>query len=726
MKRPSLVFGLVVFTMALLFLFFKSSTLIVLCPLAVVVLLFYFFTKSEKVKKQLIIPTVTISILISGVSLCINNYIHENALQYSNYVCDIVGTVVEKTPDYYIIKTKLIDSNEEKIKILFVTPDTDSYNIYENIFIDNAEITESRYDSDKSEKCFVSVYSSDTSEKIGEKDKDLYYYILNFKSICASQLSEYLYGDSFGVIYGMLFGGTDYISNETKSAFRSSGIAHLLAVSGLHTSLWCGLFINILKFLRIKEKYANICGIFVLFTLTIISGFTPSVVRASFMMAITLIATVFKKHSDSINSLGLAAAVILLVNPYSLYTPSFFLSFLATTGVVSSSYFNYKINAPLEKTKLHRLIKVLIKYIYTSLLISLFATIFTLPASVYYFGTVSIIAPVTNLLTIKIAFFSMIATIFSLAISFIPFEFLNVLTEFLFNLSDNILKILNSIINLIGSFKYAAISVNENFVYCGIVLSILLFISYFIALKKFNIKPILRKIAVFVIISPVIISLILSVIPFSKNTSFTILGNTDTPNIIIKSGTHYVVINVPENLNYTDYQYLPKTNNDTIDLLAVTYLNNRNSEKIEYINTNYNIRSSMITSYTNKNLYKFDTDAFRLSQVSDEFTYSLKNEINISIFNTYEKNCAIIKFDGKIIVLSFSEYNDLTDLKKELGRIDVLILPEKVPDGFNTVVQTLIICSTPDKNFDKNDKLGYLYSDNFFRTSTQDDITLTF
>jgi competence protein ComEC len=92
------------------------------------------------------------------------------------------------------------------------------------------------------------------------------------------------------------------------------------------------------------------------------------------MMGITLIAPVFKKHSDSINSLGLAAGIIIIVNPYALYTPSFFLSFLATLGVVLSSGFNYKITPFLEKRKLHPLIKRFIKFVYSSLLISVFAT----------------------------------------------------------------------------------------------------------------------------------------------------------------------------------------------------------------------------------------------------------------------------------------------------------------------------------------------------------------
>ena len=134
----------------------------------------------------------------------------------------------------------------------------------------------------------------------------------------------------------------------------------------------------------------------------------------------------------------------------------------------------------------------------------------------------------------------------------------------------------------------------------------------------------------------------------------------------------------------------------------------------------------MTTTFINSTLYNFETDAFNLAEVSDDFTYSSENKINIRIFNTYQKNCAIIEFNEKIIVLSFSEYNDLVEIQNEFGKIDVLVLPQNVPDDFSITVDTLVICSTTDNNIHKNDKIGHLHSNNFYRTSALDDITFTF
>ena len=725
MKRPSLAFGLVVFLTALLFFFTGNSTLVLLSLIAVAVLLFYFFTKNSKIKKLLIIPTVAISILISVASLHFNNFlVYEKAIKFESASSDIVATVTEKNDDQYTLKTSLINGEEADIKIFFSTKEN-TYNINDTIFIDDATLVKTDFEKNASDKFFLRIKQYKASDKLGEKGKDFYYYALSLKHACEDKLSEYLFDDSYGIASGMLFGGTSKLSDELTFNFRASGVAHLLAVSGLHTSLWCGLFISILRFFKLKEKYASLSGIFVLLLLVIISGFTPSVIRASFMMALTLTAPIFKKQSDSINSLGLAAGIILLFNPYVLYSPSFYLSFLATLGVVTASKHTYKINSILAKRNYPQIVKRAIRFVFESLLISASATIFTLPVSVYYFGTVSIIAPVTNLLSVSLAFVSMVATLISLTLSFIPFEFFRPITNALFTVTDYILKLLIKIINTIGSVKYASVSANESFVYIAVAISVFLLIIYLFISNKVKLKSVIRKVSVTVVILPLVLSLLLSLVPFRQNTEFTILSNTNTPNIIIRTGTHYAVINIPEALGNEVYKHLPKTKNDTVDLFSVTYLNKDLLESIEAFNNSFDIKEKMITPFVNSTLYNFNTDVFYSAQVSGEFTYSLENEINIRIFDTYGKNCAIIEFSKKNIVLSFSKYNKLNEIKNEVGEIDVLVLPESIPDNFNTTVDTLIIC-TNDESIHKNDYLGYIYANNFYKASNENNINFNF
>ncbi len=720
MKRPSLVFGLVVFTLASLFFILKGSTLFVASLTAVAVFLFFIISKNKKVKDLIIIPTICVSVLFSSAVLFVQGISFEKACKYDGTACNVVGKVIEVGDGYYVIKTSSVNNEDAKAKLSFESEE--SYSVYDKIFLNNAVIIENTSTGELSEKIFLKAVSFTSQDKLGECDKDLYYYVLNFKEACLEKLSGYMHGDTFGIAAGMLFGGTDNVSDKSSDAFRKSGAAHLLAVSGLHTSLWCGLILNTLKLFKIKEKYANLSGIIILIFLCIISGFTPSVTRSAFMMGITLLGPLFKKRSDSINSLGFSAGCILIINPFVLLSPSFFLSFLATLGVVLSSRFNYALLPLLEKKKLPQLIKKLIQFVYASLLISLFSTLFTLPASVYYFGTVSIIAPVTNLLTLNIAYAAMVMTLISLAASFAPFTFL---AELLFDATEFVLKALINIIKFTASFKFSSVSANPYFIYAGIALSVVFFLIFILYSKSKREKLFLKRFLAAVIPLPVIAALILSVIPLKSNTSFTVLGNTATPNIIIKSGTHYVVINVPEKLYGSDYTYLPKTNNDTLDLLAITHINKEQINTIEKINEAFYSERSLITGFVNDTLYKFKTDVFNTSEVSSNFTYTLNDSIKTRIFDTYGKNCAIIEFNEKIIVLSFSKHNNLKEIENEFGKINVLILSESIPDGYCTTVDTLIVCSDEETTIHKNDKLGYLYAESFYRT-TSDDITLKF
>ena len=70
-------------------------------------------------------------------------------------------------------------------------------------------------------------------------------------------------------------------------------------------------------------------------------------------------------------------------------------------------------------------------------------------------------------------------------------------------------------------------------------------------------------------------------------------------------------------------------------------------------------------------------------------------------------------------MLSFSEYNDLPELEKELGKINVLVLPQNVPDDYSINVDTLIVCSDYSIPIHNNDKIGRLFAKNFYRTCNE-------
>lgn len=175
----------------------------------------------------------------------------------------------------------------------------------------------------------------------------------------------------------LLLGERDELADNTVQAFRKSGIAHILAISGLHVSLLAGMLLWLLSRFHIKPSlwYSTVAA-FLLFYCWFLF-FSASVVRASIMSLVFFAAKSLKKRSDTLTNWGLAMAVILLIKPAELLNVGFQLSFLATLGIITlGDSFNHL----LDRIKNYRLRKALSAYA-----ITLAATLMTLPVSINTF-----------------------------------------------------------------------------------------------------------------------------------------------------------------------------------------------------------------------------------------------------------------------------------------------------------------------------------------------------
>ncbi len=725
MKRPSLSLGIAILLFTPLFLLEKTVVFIAVVFASVAVLCFYIFTKNKSIKGYLIIPVICIfSLLFTGNFLLNQALVKDKALSLTNSECDLVAYVSELPENIknydttrYTLKITSVNGEKANIKLGFTTTAETDYKLYDILFIKSADLKSNDNIYYNSEKIFISLSNQELLEKIGEKNKDFYYHCLNVKQICINKLSEYLYNDEFGIITGLFFGGTSDISAKTNYAFKTSGITHILSVSGLHTSLWCGLAIGVLALLKTDRKKANILCLIILVALSIVSGFTPPVLRSVFMMSVILLAPFFKRQPDSLNSLGIAIIILLIINPYTMYSSSFILSVLATAGVILSTKANVYINPLINKIN-NRFLKFIVKHISASFAVSLFATLFTLPAIVYYFGSVSIIAPLTNLLTVELTFIIMIVALIALLLAFIPFSPFVIFAELLFEATSLLLKLLLTIVYTLGNLKYSSIPVNPRIAFVAIFISLTAFLIYNYILKPRLLKPFLRRVFISLIILPLTTSLILSLLPIALNSEITILPSSANANAIIRTGTHYAVINLPNNIEYDSYNKLPKTISESVDLLIITHLNKTSAITEANFSEEYKPKETLISDFIYDNKNNFNNQSFDFARIIDKKAYySLGNKINIEIFDTYGLNCAIIEFNGKTVVLSFSKYNDFKEIEQISGEIDILVLPDEIPESFNIFVDTIVLTSTDENIFSETEYIARMSCNNFYRTS---------
>ncbi|HIW74724.1 MAG TPA: ComEC/Rec2 family competence protein [Firmicutes bacterium] len=204
-----------------------------------------------------------------------------------------------------------------------------------------------------------------------------------------------------GVTAGLAFGFKDGISAATNRMFRSLGVSHLLAVSGLHTALLAQALLALLRFFRLPRKASSLLTAGFVLLFVALTGFTPSAVRAGVMSMVMLVGLLFGREPDSLNSLGLALLVITLPNPYAVCDVGLLLSAAATFGILV-------LHPPMKRATADRLKEkggapALLARPVNAVMVTLAATLPTLPVTLAVFGTISLVSPLANLLMVPLS-----------------------------------------------------------------------------------------------------------------------------------------------------------------------------------------------------------------------------------------------------------------------------------------------------------------------------------
>lgn len=130
-----------------------------------------------------------------------------------------------------------------------------------------------------------------------------------------------------GVILAMALGASDAAGDEIEDAFRKSGTLHVFAVSGMQVVLVIMVFGSVLRWLGLKKAHEAWVLIVLVFVYAYVTGWQPSAARAAFMVAIVIVAPLFRRQPALQNSLGAAALILLLLDTHELFMPGFQLSF---------------------------------------------------------------------------------------------------------------------------------------------------------------------------------------------------------------------------------------------------------------------------------------------------------------------------------------------------------------------------------------------------------------
>lgn len=199
---------------------------------------------------------------------------------------------------------------------------------------------------------------------------------------------------------GVVFGYRGDLTAEVKQSFMDTGTIHILAVSGSNVVVVGLIFYSVIGFFRVSSRTATALTLIGLLWYMIITGLSPSVVRATIMGSVILIGTMLGRKSDVYNSLAVAALAMLLWDPMYLLDVGFLLSFAAVISIV---YFYPKLESLIKMIPERFARSKIVDSTLKLFAVSLAAQIGTMPFTAYFFGRVSLIAVLANLLVVPLS-----------------------------------------------------------------------------------------------------------------------------------------------------------------------------------------------------------------------------------------------------------------------------------------------------------------------------------
>ena len=210
-------------------------------------------------------------------------------------------------------------------------------------------------------QCFGTLKNFATASNPGEFDQKQYYRELNFyyqlyadqievvsghSNILFTKLDEIrhqlstsiesgLPDKQAGIMQAVLLGQKTELPSDIKQLYQQNGIGHLLAISGLHVTIFCFGIFRLLLICRLPRRISILATISFLISYGLMTGFSISTSRAVIMMLLLFAADLLHRSYDLLSSLAISACIITLQNPYAVYSCSFLLSYFAVLGIAA-------------------------------------------------------------------------------------------------------------------------------------------------------------------------------------------------------------------------------------------------------------------------------------------------------------------------------------------------------------------------------------------------------
>ncbi|MDD4776821.1 MAG: ComEC/Rec2 family competence protein [Fermentimonas sp.] len=329
---------------------------------------------------------------------------------------------------------------------------------------------------------------SEAWEKTGRQSSSIIAASQRFRIKALNYYKKFeLNDEAYAFISALTLGYKEDLTESLQEAFRVSGTAHVLAVSGLHVGI-IYIVINLLFYFPGKQGISNIFRqlliILALWAYVFVAGMSASVVRAAIMLSINCLANMFYRRGFTLNTLSAAAFFILIYRPFYLFDVSFQMSFGAVFAIL---FFMPKFKA------LYNPANKFARYIYNLSAISLSAQLGVFALVLFYFGTFPTYFFITNLMVVPLAvliIYSVVPLIILSALSPLKLwiiDFLNTIFQWIVK---TVIEITFRIVHIAETLPFAQFS-NINITFFQLILLIIITFSSGYWLFNHKSKPLI-------------------------------------------------------------------------------------------------------------------------------------------------------------------------------------------------------------------------------------------
>lgn len=478
LKRPMFFAALVCCAAAAVSLFSKSVAFLIIAVAFSVLLIVLFNKKCKYI-------VVLVAIILFTFSLFFEFTKIEKTEMQNNEKIKGIFLITEEPTDYgefttVELKNEKCNNLPNNIKLFCF-----DYKKSELKMGDIVDVTLKLNKIERTDKYRLSNYSSgiyataNIIELNKTGDNNIFYKTAsNIRDYVKSTIASYFTGDTTGLLLALTTGDKTLLSDEFSANVKTTGISHVIVVSGMHLSIIMSAVFWLLDKLFYNKYIRCLFSVVTVVSICAICGFTMSIIRAGVMFIIAGLAPVFNRDNDSLSSLLTAVTVGLIGEPFAVFNVSFQLSVLSTLAIIWVVPFYYNI-----LTLKFNMSSKFIKGILATVLCSIFAIIFTLPVTTKIFGYVSIVSPITNIIISYPVMIALVCNIIALILWAVPG--VRIITYPLFLVAKLCSRFIVYIVNQIAKLQITVAVLPKSAIWWSLLLVVIVIgYMYFYDFKK--------------------------------------------------------------------------------------------------------------------------------------------------------------------------------------------------------------------------------------------------